>query len=199
MLQSTLEIAAVVSSAIFGVLLAKRKGLDFVGVFSVACLVALGGGSLRDLLLDRHPVFWIEQPGYPIAVFILALVGSAVRSVPAATERFLSVPDALALGFFSILGASYAHQADTSLFVASLLGVVTGTFGGVMADVVCNEIPRLFRPAPLYATCSFAGSWVFLLLPMLGVPSDAAASAGVAMVVASRLAAVRWGLQLPVR
>jgi len=197
-LLEVIEFTAVVASALFGILLARKKQLDFVGVFSVAFVVAFGGGTLRDLFLDRHPLFWIDQGHYPVVVFVLALVGSALgRFFPARTERFLCIPDALGLGLFSILGVSFAQQADVSFFVASLLGVITGTFGGVMGDVICNEIPSLFRSAPLYATCSFAGCWVYLLLTIADVRDDVAVWGGVATVVVSRLVSVRWNLRLP--
>lgn len=158
-----IELLAVISSATFGVLLARRNRLDFVGVLSLALIVAFGGGTLRDLLLDRHPLFWIKHAQYPVIVFVLALVTSFVRRLPASVNKVLYLPDALGLGLFSIVGADYALEAGTSWFVAALLGVVTGTFGGVIGDVICNEVPSLFHSAPLYATCSFVGCWLYIL------------------------------------
>ena len=192
-----IEFSAVVASAIYGVLLARRHRMDFVGVFCLAFIVAFGGGTLRDLFLDRHPLFWIREHHYPVVVFCIALVTSVLPRVPAKTERFLSIPDAIGLGLFSVAGTNAAIESGTSLFVASLLGAVTGTFGGVMGDVICNRVPSLFRPAPLFATCSFVGCWVFLLLGMSPVTSGAAAPVAIVVVVAFRLASIRYQWHLP--
>lgn len=197
-----IEFLAVLAAGLYGVLLARRKELDVVGVFSVAFLVAFGGGTLRDLFLDRHPLFWIEKDHYPVVIFGLSLITSATRRVPRVVQRLLPIVDALGLGLFSIAGAGVALESGTSAFIASLLGVMTGTFGGVLGDVVCNEIPSLFRSAPLYATCSFAGCWVYLggvlLESKVGIlDSTWTTGASVATIVLLRLAAVRWDLRFP--
>jgi len=192
-----IELLAVISAGTFGVLLARRKGMDFVGVFSVACMTAFGGGTLRDLFLDRHPLFWIQNERYPILVFALALVTSLIRRIPRAVEKALYLPDALGLGLFSVVGTGYALQAGTSWFLAALLGTITGTFGGVIGDVVCNEVPSLFRSAPLYATCAFVGCWVYLLLKKAVPQEIVAVAGGIAVIVLFRLAALYWDLRLP--
>ena len=192
-----IELLAVISNAIFGVLLARRHQMDFVGVCSLAMIVAFGGGTLRDLFLDRHPLFWIKEAHYPVVVFAIALVSSLLPRIPEKLERFLCIPDALGLGLFSVVGASAALENGTSLFNAALLGVVTGTFGGVMADVVCNRVPSLFRPAPLYATCSFAGCWIFFLLRTFPQTEHYSAPLATAAIVILRLVAVRWEIRLP--
>ena len=192
-----IELLAVIAAGTFGVLLARRKGMDFVGVFSVAFITAFGGGTLRDLFLDRHPLFWIQNDHYPVIVFGLALATSLIRPLPAFVEKSLYFPDALGLGLFSVVGAGYAIESHTSLFIASLLGTVTGTFGGVIGEVVCNEVPSLFRSAPLYATCSFAGCWVYLLLRMLPTGQSVAIWTGIVTIVAFRLAAIHWNITLP--
>lgn len=195
---SAIEFLGVISSAIYGVLLARRNHFDFVGVLTVSFIAAFGGGTLRDVLLDRHPLFWIQYDHFALIVFVLALVGSAAKRWPNWVEQSLFLPDALGLGFFSIVGASHALNAGTSLFVASLFGVITGTFGGVIGDVVCNQVPNLFRPTtPLYATCSFLGCWVYLLLGKAGVTEPIALWSGTLAIVVSRLAALRWNWRLP--
>ncbi|HBN74779.1 MAG TPA: hypothetical protein DD473_02940 [Planctomycetaceae bacterium] len=192
-----IELIAVVSSAIYGVLLARRHGMDLVGVFSLAFMVAFGGGTLRDLFLDRNPLFWIANDHYAVIVFVLAIVTSLIPMLPEKTERWLNLPDAIGLGFFSIAGALAAVEAGTSLFIASMLGVVTGTFGGVIADVICNRVPSLFRPAPLYATCSFLGCWLMFLLNASSLPEAYAVPIAIAGIVLLRLAADRWDWRLP--
>jgi uncharacterized membrane protein YeiH len=196
-----IELLAVISAAVYGVLLARRKEMDFVGVFSVALVTSFGGGTLRDVLLDRSPLFWIQHAHYPVLVFSLAVAATLARrwtTWQRWAERWLFLPDAFGLGLFSMVGASYALEANTSLFVASLFGVITGTFGGVIGDIVCNEVPSLFRPhTTLYATCSFAGCWVYLLLDQLQLPQSFTLWFGILTIVIIRLIAVRWDLRLP--
>lgn len=193
-----MELLAVVSAAAFGVLLARSKQMDMVGVCSVAFIVAFGGGTLRDVLLDRRPLFWIANEHYAWIVFGLAVAASLLPRLPHRMKRWLYLPDALGLGLFSIVGAGVALEDGMSPFIASLFGVITGTFGGVMGDIVANEVPNLFRPTvPLYATCSFVGCWVFMIGAMAGLDQDPALWLGVTVVVALRLTALRWDLKLP--
>lgn len=193
-----IEIAAVFVSAVSGILEARKKKMDFVGVYSVALITAFGGGTLRDILLDRRPLYWIEHHYYVIAIFgvcIVALYFTRGRILP---QMAIDLPDALGLGLFSITGAYYALEAHTSLFIASLFGVITGVFGGVLRDVVCNEIPAVFSPSTsLYATCSFVGSWVYLLAATLGAQQLPATMAGLAVTFLLRMAAIRFNLRLP--
>jgi len=193
----TIEIMAVISGAIFGVLLARRKQMDFVGVFSVAFMTSFGGGTLRDLLLDRHPLFWIQYAWYPVVVFAVAAIASLIPRIPAGIERFLYLPDALGLGLFTIVGTEIAINESTTPFVAVLFGVMTGTFGGVIGDIACNEVPTLFRPAtPLYATCAFIGGWTLIGCKWLNVPDTAAFGSAATIVVVTRLTALRFNLCL---
>jgi uncharacterized membrane protein YeiH len=193
----TIEFSAVVASAIFGVLLAARKEMDAVGIITVALAVAFGGGTLRDLFLDRTPLFWIAKQHYTVIVFSIALAGSLFPRALIRMERYLAIPDALGMGLFAVVGTSYSLDAGTSYFLAAILGTVTGTFGSVIGDVLCNEIPSLFRPAPLCATCAFTGAWLYLLCRGIGVDGDLALMAGVAAIAAFRLAALRWNIHLP--
>lgn len=196
-MQQAVELLAVITSGVYGVLLARRHHMDFVGVFSLALIVAFGGGTLRDLFLDRHPLFWIGRHHYTVIIFILALITSIFPALPKSTEGILHVPDSLGLGLFSIAGAVAALEAETSFFIASLMGVITGTFGGVIGDVVCNKVPSLFRPAPLCATCSFAGCWLLFSLTAVSVPNALAVPVSVVSIVVFRLVAIRWNWQLP--
>lgn len=192
-----IEVLAVISGAVFGVLLARRKGMDFVGVFSVAFMTAFGGGTLRDVLLDRHPLFWIQYSWYPVIVFVVAAVISLVPKIPKTAERLLYFPDALGLGLFSILGTEIALEKGVAPFVAVLFGVMTGTFGGVIGDIACNDVPNLFRPAtPLYATCAFVGGWVLLACKMMPLADSFDFVISAAVVVLLRLMALRFNIGL---
>ena len=193
----TIEFLAVLTSASYGVLLACRKQFDAVGVFTVAFTVAFGGGTLRDILLDRRPLFWIENDHYVMAVMALTFIGALFPRGLLRLERYLAIPDALGLALFSIVGTGFALESGTSPFIAAIFGVITGTFGGVIAEVVCNEIPSLFRSAPLYAICSFTGSCVYLIVGSITQHENLSIILGLLVVVAFRWAALHWNLHLP--
>lgn len=192
-----MELIAVIAGATYGVLLARRHQMDFIGVFSIAFICAFGGGTLRDLCLDRHPLFWIREEHYPVVVLCIALPVALIPHIPTWFEKAVDIADALGLGLFSIVGATFAIEAGTSLFIASLLGVVTGTFGGVIGDIVCNKVPSLFRTAPMYATCSLTGCWLLFLLRWQSVPDKLAAPSAILFIVAFRLLAIRYQWRLP--
>lgn len=187
---------AVISSAVSGALEARHRDMDVVGAVSVAFVTAFGGGTLRDLMLGRTPIFWLLDPWLTVAAFATALV--SYYSVRRVSERPLLVADALGLGLFSTLGATYALQMKLSMLVAVLMGVVTGVFGGVLRDTICNRVPAVFRRnTELYATCSFVGVWVFVILMQLTPNATLASWAGTAVVVLLRLISVRFRLRLP--
>ena len=186
-----IEYAAVVSAAIYAVGLAARHGMDPVGTLATAFAVSFGGGTLRDLFLDRHPLFWVANERYVAVVLAIGLAGCLAPRAAFRLERWITVPDALGLGLFAVAGTAVARAQGAGPVVSALLGVVTGTFGGVIGDVICNRVPSLFRPAPLYATCAFAGAWCYLGAVAAGADPAAAQPAAVAAVVALRLIAVR--------
>src|SRR5450755_2765985 len=171
--------------------------MDVVGAAAVGFITAVGGGTVRDVLLGRYPIFWIQDQRYALGIFALAAVSFySLRTARLASSTIL-VPDALGLGLFTVTGASFALASHTSLAIASLLGVITGVFGGVLRDVVCNEIPAVFARTQLYATCALAGAWVYLLLGAAGVIDDVAVPAGALATFVLRMVAVRFDLRLP--
>jgi uncharacterized membrane protein YeiH len=187
---------AVSTSAVSGALEARKNDMDVVGATTVAFVTAFGGGTIRDLLLGRTPIFWLKDQGLSILTFGLAIL--AFYLLDRVSDRALFIPDALGLGFFSILGATYAVQMDLSLLVISLMGVVTGVFGGVLRDLLCLKMPSIFRRnTELYATCAFLGTWVFILLTQLGISIPAASWIGTLVIFLLRLLAVRFRLTLP--
>lgn len=197
-IQQIVEFLAVMVSAVYGILLATRKEMDVIGHIAVAFIVSFGGGTLRDLFLDRHPLFWIEHGHYPIVVFAMALVGSLIPAHVVRLERYLQIPDAIGLALFSVVGTDIALDHNTPLFVAAVIGVIGGTFGGVIADVVCNEVPSLFRPATtLYATCSFSGAWTYIGCRQLNLSEPYSLLAGAAVVFVLRMLAIRFNWRLP--
>ncbi len=193
---AVLTYMAVVTCAVSGALEARRRDMDVVGAISVAFVTAFGGGTVRDLLLGRTPIFWVRDPWLTAATFVPAVVSYYI--LKRASDRVLLVPDALGLGLFSILGATSALAMHLSMIVAVLMGVVTGVFGGVMRDTLCGRIPVVFRRnSELYATCSFLGVWVFVLLDRFTPYATVASWVGTGAVVALRLASVRFQLKLP--
>jgi len=187
---------AVSASAISGALEARKHDMDIVGALTVAFVTAFGGGTMRDLLLGRIPIFWLVDQWLSIATFGIAVVTFYI--LDGVSDRLLVIPDALGLGFFSILGATYAMQMDLSLLIIALMGVVTGVFGGILRDVLCNTIPSVFkRNTELYATCAFIGTWIFIFLVKLNVGISIASWAGTLVIFALRLFAVRFKLTLP--
>lgn len=187
---------AVSASAISGALEARKHDMDIVGATTVAFVTAFGGGTMRDLLLGRTPIFWLVDQWLSIATFTIAVIAFYV--LDRVSNRLLVIPDALGLGFFSILGATYAMQMDLSLLIISLMGVVTGVFGGILRDVICNKIPHIFKKdTSLYATCAFIGTWVFIILVGMNIDVSIASWTGTSVIFILRLLAVRFRLTLP--
>jgi uncharacterized membrane protein YeiH len=183
--------------AISGALMAGRKSMDLFGVLVIAVITALGGGTLRDLILDNHPVAWIRNDAY-ILVAGLAALGTVlwVRLTRPIHETGLQVADAFGLAVFTVMGTQIALQYDTPVSAAVIMGVMTGVAGGVMRDVLCNEIPMIFQKE-IYATACIAGSLVFIVLQRLEVTPWLATGLSMATVLLARLAAIRWRLGLP--
>jgi uncharacterized membrane protein YeiH len=193
-----LELLGVAVFAVSGVLAAGRKGLDALGVAVIAVVTAIGGGTLRDILLDRHPIFWISDTTYLWVILAATAVTLGYVRVWIATRRALLVADALGLAFFTIAGAQIAQQAGVSDFVAVLMGISTGVAGGVLRDVLTAEIPLVMRPGRLYATAAIVGAVSYVLLARWGISREAAALVGMAAIAGLRLAAILWRLELPV-
>ena len=193
-----LELLGVAVFAVSGVLAAGRKGLDVLGIAVIAVVTAVGGGTLRDLLLDRHPIFWIANTTPLWVILGTTAVTLGYVRFWIATRRALLVADALGLAFFTIAGVQITEQAGYSDLIAVLMGTITGVAGGVFRDVLTAEIPLVMRPGRLYATAAIVGAASYLLMEGLHVPSDVAALSGMAVIAGLRLAAILWRLELPV-
>jgi uncharacterized membrane protein YeiH len=197
--QIAIEAAATVAFALSGLIAAARKRLDAVGVCVVAWLAAFGGGTLRDILLDRRPFFWVQHATWLwvlLAMCIGAMVFLRIRHFEP-TERAMQWPDALGLGLFTAGGTQIALDVSTPAIVAVLMGMVTAVFGGVMRDIVCNEIPRAFKDHQPYAVCSFAGGWVMVAAQMGGMPQWGSLVAAAATATLLRLLALHRDWRLP--
>ncbi len=197
--QIAVEAVATISFALSGVIEGARKRLDAVGICVVAGLAAFGGGTVRDILLDRRPLFWVQHAGW--VWIVLALCMGAMLFMRAnhldPTERAMQWPDALGLGLFTAVGTQIAIDAEMPAVIAVILGMVTAVFGGVLRDIVCNEIPRAFSDHRPYAICSFAGGWVLVLAHAGGLPQWGALLAAASAATALRVAAVLLDWRLP--
>ena len=198
-LRLAVELAGTAAFALSGLLEAARKRLDAVGVCVVAFLAAFGGGTLRDLLLDRRPFFWVlhvELLWGVMALCVLAMFFLRQHHFEV-TGKAIQWPDALGLGLFTATGVHLALNEQMPLLVAVLMGVTTGVFGGVLRDMVCNEVPTVFRDHRPYAVCAFAGGWTYAGLGLIDAPDWAALVACVAVTAGLRFVALWRDWQLP--
>ena len=181
-----------------GALAAGRRRMDVLGVLVIAIVTAVGGGTIRDLLLDRHPVFWIEDSSHLVVSVLAAVVTLAYARFRRPPNHSLAVADALGLALFTISGAQIAEREMMNPIVIVVMGTMTGVAGGVIRDVLSAEVPLIFRKGELYATAAIAGAILYLLLEAAGIPRQVSALAGMAAIATLRLAAIFWGLHLPV-
>jgi len=197
--QTGIEVAATLAFALSGVMEAARKKLDAVGVTVVASVAAFGGGTLRDVLLDRRPLFWMEHSWY--VWLVLGLCVCAMWLMRAKhfrpTSQSIQWPDALGLGLFAASGTQIALGLSMPALIAVLMGVITATFGGVLRDMVCNEIPTAFSDHHPYAVCAFAGGWLVVGLQAVSLDATLSLACGAGVATLMRLAALHWGWQLP--
>lgn len=196
---TALEAAAVIAFALSGLVAAARKRLDVVGVCVVSGLTAFGGGTLRDVLLDRRPFFWVEHAGWLWALLALsigAMVFMRARHL-SPTLRTIQWPDALGLGLFTANGTQIALDQGMPPFVAVLMGMITAVFGGVLRDIVCNEIPSAFSDHRPYAVCAFFGGWVLIGSHALGLPDAVGLLAAASVTIGLRGGAMATNFTLP--
>jgi uncharacterized membrane protein YeiH len=194
-----LEGIGVLAFAASGLLAGATKRLDAVGVAVIAFLTAFGGGTLRDLLLDRGPFFWVANEGWVWAVIVLAVVGPVVlrsRHIEP-TAKAMQWPDAVGLGLFAASGTQVALDSGASALVATLMGVVTAVFGGMIRDILVNEIPWVVSSYQLYAVIAFAGGWLVWALGALGLDPVMAVSIGALVTIALRILAIVFNWRLP--
>uniref|UniRef100_A0A0U3TY63 Putative membrane protein n=1 Tax=uncultured bacterium 50 TaxID=1748278 RepID=A0A0U3TY63_9BACT len=192
-----IEFAGVAVFAISGAVAAGRKSLDLLGVIVIAMVTATGGGTVRDLLLDRT-VFWIARPEFLVVIFGAALLTIPYVRYSRPPEKFLQIADALGLALFSIAGTRIALSLDAGSLIAVVMGTITGAFGGVLRDVLCNEIPMILRKGQIYATAAIVGCSLLVVLDRFGIAANVANAAGAATIALLRLAAIAFDLSLPV-
>lgn len=191
-----LDLFGVVVFAISGALVAGRKQMDLLGVLVTAAVTAIGGGTLRDLLLGRLPVFWVRDP-----IYLIVIVGAALATV--LYTRYFRLPryslllaDAFGLAFFAISGARLAEQAAVSSLVVIVMGTMTGVAGGMIRDVLAAKVPLILRK-DIYATAAIVGCALYVFLSRLGVSAAIAGISGMVAIFLIRLVAIYQRLGLP--
>lgn len=191
-----LDFAAVFIFAISGALTASRAQLDVFGFILIACVTGLGGGTFRDLVLDRNPVFWVQDPAYLGVAAAAAIPMFVLASSLENRQRALLWADAAGLAVAVTVGVAAAKQAGASWLIMVLMGVVTGTFGGLARDVICNEVPLVLR-REVYATAAFIGA--LSGVGALTLTGDAVLSAVICggLTFAIRAAALVFGWAMP--
>ena len=198
-IQFTIEIVAIFAFALSGLIAGIRKRMDVVGLCIVRGVAAFGGGTLRDILLDRRPFFWVNHSIWLwalIATCLFAMFFMRERHI-GLTEKAIQVPDALGLGLFTALGTQIALEVGMPAIVAALMGMMTAVFGGVLRDICCNEIPKAFSDHQPYAVLAFLGSWLLIGLTVLNLPEGLILFLAASFTTILRLLAIHFKWQLP--
>ena len=193
------EIVGTLAFALSGLIEAARKRLDLVGMAMVSGLAAFGGGTLRDILLDRRPFFWVENSVWVwvlLAICIAALLFMRARHLEP-TARAMQWPDAIGLGAFTAGGTQLALSAGVPAIIAVIMGVLTAVFGGVLRDIVVNEIPKAFSDHIPYSVIAFTGGWVVVGLNALNAEPFVSIALAAIFTIVLRVLALIFGWRLP--
>jgi len=191
-----IDILGTIAFAISGVLIAMDKKLDLFGVIIIAFVTAIGGGTLRDLLIGNVPVVWMRDLTYVITILATVSVAILFSSKLKYLRKSLFLFDTIGIGLYTMVGVEKGLQADLLPIMCIFLGTITASFGGVIRDILCNEISVIFRKE-IYATACILGGATYFLFQFLNIPEQYAFALGIVGVISLRLAAVKFGISLP--
>ncbi|WP_296189792.1 MULTISPECIES: trimeric intracellular cation channel family protein [unclassified Psychrobacter] len=191
-----LDMVGVIACAIAGTLLAQHKGFDIAGCILVSMVNAIGGGTLRDMALDRHPLFWMTDLNYVIVITLTSLILQIFFHLYHKIDKALKFFDAIGLAAFSVIGFKVALAQDMSPVIAVMMGVWTAIIGGLLRDIICNEIPLLLQ-REIYITASIAGSLSYLALDYWGVDAVTNEFMMLFIIFAVRMLALKFDWHLP--
>ena len=194
------EMFGICVAAVSGALAALRKQMDIFGLTVAAVVTSIGGGTVRDLLLDRHPIFWIARPEYLVWGAVAGLATVVYARFWRVPLQSLLIVDAITLAFFTLSGAKHAFDDGLPALIVVLMAALSGVAGGAIRDVLCGEVPKIFR-GEIYATVAILGAAFFLLLLKAGVRPPLAGTLASVSIVGTRCAAVwrGWKLKPPAR
>lgn len=191
-----LDLLGTAAFAISGALFAMNKKMDPFGVFIIAFVTAVGGGTLRDMLIDRSPVAWMGDLTYVYVIFIAVILAIILRKKISYLSKSLFLFDTIGLGVFTIIGTEIGVQSNLHPIISVSLGMLTATFGGVIRDTLSNEVPLIFHKE-IYATACIIGSVTYLLLNELNIDRNMIHILTTLMVIVVRLIVVKFKLKLP--
>lgn len=192
-----IEIVGTAAFSIAGTFAAMEKKLDVFGIFIIAFITALGGGTLRDVLIGELPVKWIFEPSSAIIVLLSTIIGLLFKTVIKNYHNVLLFFDSIGLGFFTVVGIQVGIGLDLHPAACIALGTITACFGGVIRDISLSNIPLIFQKE-IYATTCIFGGIIFFLLTHMGVPKMPVQVICLISIVLFRLLSVRYHWQLPV-
>lgn len=198
MLLTTLYIIAITAEGMTGALAAGRHKMDLFGVIFIALVTAIGGGSIRDVLLGHYPLTWVVHSEYVILICIAALITTRMPRVVAHSERVFLILDAIGLVVFSILGAQVAMEKDYGLVIAASAAVITGVFGGILRDILCMRIPLVFQKEIYAGIAILAGALYYALIEYAGLNTTLVTFIVLIFGVSARLLTIFYNLSLPV-
>ncbi|MEM1339494.1 MAG: trimeric intracellular cation channel family protein [Bacteroidota bacterium] len=196
MFYQIIDILGTIAFAISGVLVALEKRLDLFGVLIIAFVTAIGGGTLRDLLIGNTPVVWMRDATYMITILVTVVFAILFSGQLKYLRKSLFFFDAVGIGLFTLIGIEKGLQAGLLPIMCIALGTMTASFGGVIRDILCNEIPVIFRKE-IYATACIIGGMVYFALVALGSPETYSYITSIVVIIAVRLLAVKFGIALP--
>jgi len=191
-----MDLLGTVAFAISGVLVAMDKRLDLFGVFIIAFVTAVGGGTLRDLLIGNTPVAWMLESTYIITIIGTVILAIIFREKLRYLRKSLFFFDTLGIGLYTMVGIEKGINANLLPVMCIILGTITASFGGVIRDILCNEIPVIFRKE-IYATACVVGGLSYFLLRKLPLGDEYVYMASFLIVIGIRLVAVKYKIALP--
>lgn len=196
MLIYLLDCIGVIACSVAASMLAKRVGFDLSGAILVAVVGSIGGGTTRDLLLNRHPLFWLHQPSYLILITLTALLVQIFYHTFDKLNKPLRLFDAIGLAAFSVIGFNAAHTQQMSAPIIVLMGMITAVIGGILRDIICHQLPLVLRQE-IYIFASILGGLLYLALQTLNAPDAVRDIASMSIIFIIRMLAIKYHWNLP--
>ncbi|TXE10192.1 trimeric intracellular cation channel family protein [Seonamhaeicola algicola] len=192
-----INILGTIAFAISGVLIAFEKRMDAFGILIIAFVTAVGGGTLRDVLIGSTPVFWMIDISYAYVIILSTIFAIIFRKRLNYLRKSLFLFDTIGIGLYTLIGIEKGLQEGLHPLICVALGTMTASFGGVIRDILCNEIPIIFRRETIYATTCILGGFVYFLLDNFKVDNTIVYVVSGAVIIVTRLLAVKFKISLP--